>query len=156
MEEEYILGKMGEDMKENINMIKSMVMAFMFGQMKGNMRVFGSMENSTVEENIYNKMELLKLVFGKMGKEYLGLILLILNMICSYNNNNLTQCKCKISNNITITPQAKNTLIKVMEMISMDHITLLLLIKTAEFSILQIINTMTTMIILTQVPINLI
>ena len=57
MEEEFILGKMEEDMKEIINMIKSMVMVHIIGLMVENMRDIGNMENSMEEENIIYPME---------------------------------------------------------------------------------------------------
>ena len=61
-----IHGKMEENMKANINMIKNTVMAFILGQMAGDMKVIGHMESkfyiiildNMVKGNIYYLMEL--------------------------------------------------------------------------------------------------
>ena len=46
MEKECILGKMEENMKETISMIKNMDLASMFGLMVEDMRVIGLMESN--------------------------------------------------------------------------------------------------------------
>jgi hypothetical protein len=49
----FILGKMEEDMKENIIMIKNTDLVFIFGPMVENMRASGDTENNTGKENIF-------------------------------------------------------------------------------------------------------
>lgn len=68
----FILGKMEENTKVLMNQIKSMVMVYMFGQMVGDMKEIGLMENNMDKENIYYLMVLLKLVSGNMEKDSSG------------------------------------------------------------------------------------
>lgn len=56
MELANIHGKMEEVTMENINKIKNMAMEYIYGQMEEDMKVFGIMESSMDEENIFNKM----------------------------------------------------------------------------------------------------
>jgi hypothetical protein len=67
-------GKMVENMMENTDMIKSMVMEYIHGQMAVNMKVIGLMENKMVKESTYCLMVQWKWAFGKMEKEVNGLM----------------------------------------------------------------------------------
>lgn len=56
MERESMNGKMEENMKENICLIRRMDMANICGQMEDLMRVFGNLENRMELDSILNKM----------------------------------------------------------------------------------------------------
>ena len=64
----FIHGPMDANMKVNIVMIKSMVLAFIFGLMVEDMKGIGSMENSMEQDNLF-RMEKQKQVFGSKEKE---------------------------------------------------------------------------------------
>ena len=68
------LGKMEEDMKANILMIKSTDMVLMFGKMVVNMKVNGRMENNMEKVFTVNKMDKNVKVDGRKEKELLGLM----------------------------------------------------------------------------------
>lgn len=53
MEKESTLGKMAENMKENIKMIKNMDMVFILGLMVENTKENGRMANNMAMENTY-------------------------------------------------------------------------------------------------------
>ena len=52
MVKEYILGKMGENMKDNIIWTKNKELGNIDGQMEENIKEIGKMVNSTGKENI--------------------------------------------------------------------------------------------------------
>lgn len=59
-------------MMVNINMIKNMVMEYMYGLMEEDMKDFGLMANNMAKVNIFSQMVWLRLDFGKMEKETSG------------------------------------------------------------------------------------
>lgn len=61
-------GKMGEGMKESINMIRSMGTEYIPGQTSESMRENGLMVNSMEKANIYYLMDLLGVVCGMTAK----------------------------------------------------------------------------------------
>lgn len=74
MERVFILGKMAEDMKENISMTKSMVMEFILGLMVVSMMVLGHMVNNMEKGAMFFQIKLLDKDYGKMVKELNGLM----------------------------------------------------------------------------------
>jgi hypothetical protein len=74
MEGVFLLGLMVENTMENISMIKSKVMVFSHGQMEGNMKVIGIMENNMDREFITLQKGRQRRVNGKMEKELDGFL----------------------------------------------------------------------------------
>jgi len=58
--------------KDNMKWIKNMAMEFTNGQMVEFMKAIGIMVNNMVKENIFCKMEQLRLANGSMEKEHIG------------------------------------------------------------------------------------
>jgi len=68
MAKEFILGRMEDNTKENINMIRNMDSVSIHGMMAENMKECGNMENNMAKVNTFFRMELVKLAYGKMAK----------------------------------------------------------------------------------------
>ena len=66
MEKDNILGKMEEDIKDNINLIKNMDLEHIHGKMVENILDNGKIVKDTVEGKLYLLMELKDKVYGKM------------------------------------------------------------------------------------------
>ena len=66
--EEYLLGQIIEDMRENILMIKKKDLVSFFGLMAESMKENGRMENNTGRENTHQHREKLKRVNGPKEK----------------------------------------------------------------------------------------
>ena len=67
--EEFIIGKMEENMKVNIRMIKKKVMESTFGPMVEDTKVIGQMENKMEKEFIIYLKEIIILDIGKTEKD---------------------------------------------------------------------------------------
>ena len=66
-------GLMGDFTKDSTMQIRSTVLGYIIGQMEGNTKALGLMENSTVKANIPTKEANCVLDFGKMGSVFNGL-----------------------------------------------------------------------------------
>lgn len=74
MEKVFTPGRMAEDMKENISMIRNTAKAFTPGPMEEDMKALGHMENNMEEENTFCLKEPSELVFGIMERGLNGLM----------------------------------------------------------------------------------
>ena len=75
MEEEYILGMMGENMKDSIIWIKNKDLEYFHGLMAKNILVSGRMASNMEGENLLVREVMKKQDFGKMVKELDGLLM---------------------------------------------------------------------------------
>ena len=72
MAEEYILGKMEENMKDSIIWIKNKDLEYFPGLMAKNILVSGRMVSNTEGENLLVREDMKRQDFGKMVKELDG------------------------------------------------------------------------------------